>query len=128
MVNDLAVKALRAYKKGMARPKRFVDKTMVRFPGHTFEEIDSFLISNEDRADLIRKAVEREIAFRRDGLHAELPPFLMKGEEETDFCNNAVRKALESRRAMLATEKAERAGVAALPDSALPKSREPGHK
>lgn len=97
-----------AYSTGMARPKRFVDKTMVRFPANTFEEIDLVLTPGEDRADLVRRAVDREISFRRTGLHTDVEPFLMKGEDEFEFFNNAIRRALEARRAILATEKPER--------------------
>jgi len=96
----------------MARPKRFVDKTMIRFPANTFQEIDRFLGPGEDRADLIRVAVDREVSFRRAGLHTDVQPFLMKGEDELEFFNNAIRRALEARRAILATEKQERAPIA----------------
>lgn len=104
-----------AYSTGMARPKRFIDKTMVRFPANTFEEIDLVLTPGEDRADLVRRAVDREISFRRAGLHTDVQPFLMKGEDELEFFNNAIRRALEARRAMLATEKQER-GLIVQPD------------
>lgn len=81
---------------------------MIRFPANTFQEIDLVLAPGEDRADLIRVAVDREVSFRRTGLHTDVQPFLMKGEDELDFFNNAIRRALEARRAILATEKPDR--------------------
>lgn len=74
--------------------------------------MDEVLGAGEDRADLIRVAVDREISFRRTGLHKDVQPFLMKGEDELVFFNNAIRRALDARRAILETEKQEGVPVA----------------
>jgi hypothetical protein len=49
----------------MARILRFMEKMVARFPAGTFSRIDSVLTEGEDRASLVRSAVEREISRRR---------------------------------------------------------------
>ena len=38
---------------------------VAKFPEGTFEQIAAVLAADEDRTDLVRKAVEREIAWRQ---------------------------------------------------------------
>ena len=49
----------------MARPKKYVEDMVARFLAGTFARIQSALRPGEDRADLVRDAVERELK-RRD--------------------------------------------------------------
>lgn len=48
----------------MARPKKFVEEMVARFMAGTFARITAVLRPGEDRADLVREAVEREIKRR----------------------------------------------------------------
>lgn len=48
----------------MARPKKFVEEMVARFMAGTFARITAVLRPGEDRADLVREAVDREIARR----------------------------------------------------------------
>ena len=48
----------------MARLPRFVEHVLMRFPEGTLERIDAVRGPLEDRADLIREAVERELKRR----------------------------------------------------------------
>lgn len=48
----------------MARPKKFVEEMVARFLAGTFARIAAVLRPGEDRADLVREAVEREIKRR----------------------------------------------------------------
>lgn len=48
----------------MARPKKFVEEMVARFMAGTFARITAALRPGEDRADLVREAVEREIKRR----------------------------------------------------------------
>ena len=48
----------------MARPKKFVEEMVARFLAGTFARISGVLRDGEDRADLVREAVDREVARR----------------------------------------------------------------
>ena len=48
----------------MARPKKFVEEMVARFLAGTFARITAALRPGEDRADLVRDAVDREIQRR----------------------------------------------------------------
>ena len=52
----------------MAKPKRFTERVLARFREGTLARIEPLLADDEDRADLIREAVEREIQRRERGL------------------------------------------------------------
>lgn len=86
----------------MARPKRFAEMTMARFPDGTFAEVDAVLLPDEDRASFIRSAVESEIARRSQDFYADLRQYLLVGEGELDFCLNAIRRAVHERKTVLA--------------------------
>ncbi len=47
----------------MARPKKFVEDMVARFLAGTFARMDA-VRGDEDRADLVRDAVERELRRR----------------------------------------------------------------
>lgn len=51
----------------MARPKKFVEEMVARFMAGTFARIAGVLRDGEDRADLVRDAVDAEIK-RREGV------------------------------------------------------------
>ena len=48
----------------VARPKKFVEDMVARFAEGTFARLQAVLRPNEDRADLVREAVERELKRR----------------------------------------------------------------
>lgn len=48
----------------MARPKKFVEEMVARFMAGTFSRIIAVLRPGEDRADLVREAVEAEVRRR----------------------------------------------------------------
>lgn len=48
----------------MARPKKYVEDMVARFAEGTFERIKSVLAKDEDRADFVRDAVEKELRRR----------------------------------------------------------------
>ena len=98
----------------MARPKRFAEMTMARFPDGTFAEVDAVLLPDEDRASFIRGAVESEIARRSQDFYPDLRQYLLVGEAELDFCLNAIRRAVQERKTVLA-------GIGVEP--AIPQSR-----
>lgn len=52
--------------------KKFTQEMLARFPPGTFERIEAVLGPSEDRADLVRDAVERELR-RREKLAADKP-------------------------------------------------------
>lgn len=54
----------------MARPKKFVEEMVARFMAGTFARISAVLRPDEDRADLVREAVEAELR-RRERLSAK---------------------------------------------------------
>ncbi|MGH7119886.1 MAG: hypothetical protein ACREFP_13000 [Acetobacteraceae bacterium] len=85
----------------MARPKRFAEMTMARFPGGTFAEIDAVLLPDEDRAGFIRNAVESEITRRSQDFYSDLRRYLLVGEGELDFCMAAIRRAIQERKTAL---------------------------
>jgi hypothetical protein len=49
----------------MARPKVFTESVLVRLPPGSKDEIRALVSEGEDVADLIRQAIEREIAWRK---------------------------------------------------------------
>jgi hypothetical protein len=55
----------------MARRKKFGDLTTFRFLPGTFERMDRVLRPDEDRSDLVRRAVERELEIREAALERE---------------------------------------------------------
>jgi hypothetical protein len=50
----------------MARPKKFVEEMVARFMAGTFARIAGVLRDGEDRADLVRDAVDAEIRRREN--------------------------------------------------------------
>jgi hypothetical protein len=48
----------------MARRKKYVQEMVARFLAGTFERIEAVLRPDEDRADLVRAAVEAEVSRR----------------------------------------------------------------
>lgn len=59
----------------MARPKKFVEEMVARFMAGTFARITAVLRPGEDRADLVRDAVEKEIRRRaRESTKSSTPP------------------------------------------------------
>lgn len=48
----------------VARPKKFIEEMVARFLAGTFARISAALRPGEDRADLVREAVDRELARR----------------------------------------------------------------
>lgn len=48
----------------MARPKKYVEEMVARFVAGTFARVSGVLREGEDRADLVREAVDREVARR----------------------------------------------------------------
>ena len=66
----------------MGRPKLYDERCLARFAGGTFARIDAVLSEREDRAALIRDAVEREIERReamRKRPRSPAPPIRRKG-------------------------------------------------
>lgn len=49
----------------MARPKKYIEDMAARFVEGTFARIQAVLAPGEDRADLVREAVERELQRRK---------------------------------------------------------------
>ena len=49
----------------MARPKVFTESVLVRLPPGSKDELRALTAEGEDVADLIRQAIEREVARRR---------------------------------------------------------------
>jgi hypothetical protein len=86
----------------MARPRRFVENIMARFPKGTLAKIDDVLETNEDRPGFVRKAVEYETELRQRKFYQHLPANLLHGETEITFCLKAIAVALERRRTLLA--------------------------
>ena len=107
--------------RSMARPKRFAEMTMARFPDGTFADIDAVLLPDEDRASFIRNAVESEIARRSQDFYADLRQYLLVGEGELDFCLNAIRRAVQERKTALAEIGVE----PAIPPGRARKTRQP---
>ncbi len=48
----------------MGRKKLWAEDMQARFPAGTFDRIDAVLEDDEDRTDLVREAVERELKRR----------------------------------------------------------------
>lgn len=48
----------------MGRAKKWSEDMQARFPAGTFSRIEAVLYDGEDRTDLIREAVERELKRR----------------------------------------------------------------
>jgi len=49
---------------GVGRKKRWSEDMQARFPEGTFARIEAVLDDGEDRTDLVREAVERELTRR----------------------------------------------------------------
>lgn len=49
---------------GVGRKKRWSEDMQARFPEGTFARIEAVLDEGEDRTDLVREAVERELTRR----------------------------------------------------------------
>lgn len=59
----------------VGRKKTNFEQMPARFPGGTFARVDAVLEPHENRADFLRKSVEREIKRReRRGAEAEKQP------------------------------------------------------
>ena len=56
----------------VARPKKYVEDMVARFVAGTFARLQAVLAPGEDRADLVREAVEREVK-RREKAHNSRP-------------------------------------------------------
>lgn len=54
-------------RKKMGRKKRWAEDMQARFPEGTFARIAAVLAEGEDRTDLVREAVERELKHRERG-------------------------------------------------------------
>ena len=52
-------------KKQTGRPRQWAEDMVARFPAGTFDRIKAVLGEDEDRTDVVREAVERELE-RRD--------------------------------------------------------------
>jgi hypothetical protein len=86
----------------MARRKQFSDRTTLAFPPGTFAAIEDVTGENEDRSDLIRAAVEKEVALRRSASYADLKAHLLVNESIEDFCLKAIARAVAQRKAAVA--------------------------
>lgn len=86
----------------MARPKQFSDRTTLAFPPGTFTAIEGVIEQGEDRSDLIRGAVEKEVALRRSAFYADLTSHLLVNESIEEFCLKAIAKAVAQRKAAVA--------------------------
>lgn len=95
---------MRHRKLRMARPKQFSDRTTLAFPPGTFAAIEDVTGQDEDRSDLIRAAVEREVALRRSAFYVDLKAHLLANESIGDFCLKAIAKAVAQRKAALADD------------------------
>ncbi len=56
----------------MAKRRRFIEKMNLRLPEGSFDRLDAVRTPLEDRADVVRVAVERELE-RREAAQAKLP-------------------------------------------------------
>jgi hypothetical protein len=101
---------MRIKKAGMARPKKFSERTVLAFPADTFAKIARLAHDGEDRSSFIRSAVELEIAVRSLDGYAGLKDVLTGKETVYDFCAKAVRRALTQRIAALADDRPEKSG------------------
>ena len=88
----------------MARPRRFTEKIMARFPEGALERLDAQLKPTEDRPSFVRRAVEFETELREQEFYPDLAQSLLVGESEIAFCIKAIRQALERRRVALRSE------------------------
>ena len=91
----------------MARPKKFAQRIMVRFPEGVLKDVHSLLGKNEDRSDFLRQAAELEIAIRRLDIYPEFQGYLTANETIADFCAKAVKRAILARIASLTNEDIE---------------------
>lgn len=60
----LAEKVICDSPRRMGRPRLWSENMQARFKAGTFERIDAALKDDEDRTDLVREAVERELERR----------------------------------------------------------------
>lgn len=63
-IDALAESPPAATPRRVGRIKRFDEKALVKFPAGTFERIAAVLAPDEDRTDMIREAVDREVKRR----------------------------------------------------------------
>ena len=101
---SLMIPDTRHRKLPMARPKQFSDRTTLAFPPGTFAAIEGVTGQDEDRSDLIRAAVEREVALRRSAFYADLKVHLLVNESIGDFCLKAIARAVAQRKAAVADD------------------------
>ena len=99
MIPDIRLRQLR-----MARPKQFSDRTTMAFPPGTFAAIEDVTGKDEDRSELIRAAVEREVALRRSAFYSDLKVHLLVNESIGDFCLKAIARAVAQRKAAVADD------------------------
>ena len=64
---------IRAGGKRVARRTKFAEQTTVRFKRGTFARMDDLRAEDEDRADFVRVAVEKELGYRAAGLAKRKP-------------------------------------------------------
>jgi hypothetical protein len=92
---------------GMARPKKFAERTVLSFPADTFDAITRLAGESEDRSAFIRTAVELEIALRSLDGYDDLKAHLLANESIADFCLKAITRAVAQRKAALAGDLGE---------------------
>ena len=63
-IDALAESAPAATPRRVGRIKRFDEKALVKFPAGTFARVAAVLGPDEDRTDLIREAVDKEVKRR----------------------------------------------------------------
>lgn len=65
-MSGLAKKMISDIRAGVGRPKINHEQTPARFPAGTLARIDVACLPGENRSDLIREAVERELRRREE--------------------------------------------------------------
>lgn len=63
----------------MSRPKKYVEDMVARFLAGTFSRIQAVLRPGEDRAELVRAAVEAELKKREREVNRKPIPQPLKG-------------------------------------------------
>lgn len=109
------------YKRRMARPKKYAERTVVAFAEGTFDAIAQALASSEDRSDFVRDAVALTLAVRTSDFYADLRRYLLSEETLAEFCASAIRRAVQERKTALAGIGVE----PAMPQSGARKARQP---
>jgi len=90
------------YKRAMARPKQYAERTVVAFAEGTFDAIARTLAPEEDRTDFIREAVTLGLVIRAGDFYEDLRRYLLSEETLPDFCAGAIRRAVQERKTALA--------------------------